>query len=205
MNDALGQYVAKAIMKDIRSGTQLDDEVATACNSIPLVDWLRDEVRPDDEDRVLAMFSRTEPGLVALGASLLHGLKDVPGMLARLQDEWARWADFDHRYRLMWRLLDYPLTDDFHSRLYGFTRQNWSAFLAGQESFFGVGSEVLRAVETRLADTRFPPTKAWAYLCCAMASPDTDEVKRLLRGFAEGNRGDEMAQRVARELLLSLE
>jgi hypothetical protein len=201
LNDALGQYVAKAIMKDIRDGTPLDDDVAASCNSLPLVDWLRNEVRPQDADRVLDMFSSAKPGLVALGASLLRGLKDVTGMQDRLQTEWELRRDFDHRYRLMWRLLDYPLTADFHDQLYRFTRENWSAFLAGQPSFFGAGPDVLPSVETRLADRRFPPTKAWAYLCCAKASPDTDGVTRLLRSYAEGASGDDMAQRVARELM----
>jgi len=50
-----------------------------------------------------------------------------------------------------------------------------------------------------LADPKYPPSKAWLYLACAVASDDKLAVARLLQGYE--TLGDELARRAAKEFL----
>lgn len=117
-----------------------------------------------------------------------------------LISQWKETSEYGRRMRLIWRLLDdEQLEMTLHEDIYAFVKDNFKQFIQEIIRWYGSENAVLSGCRTRLADPTFPTTKAWVYLCSAMASADKEAVGILLSQYRTSD--DPFTARVANELL----
>jgi hypothetical protein len=157
-----------------------EEESEQLCKSIS-IDLLRSKINKDDVQLLLELaVSKNTPWLRSLAISLMCTVRNDISVKRFLLKTWATAKDYHTRLAVMWRLLDYDeLEKTIHLSIYEFIRSHWKRWLSDMRLWFE-GYSVLSAVNHRLADTTFPESKAWVYLCLAMASDETDRIHALL-------------------------
>lgn len=187
---------ASEVISLLESGA-LDELSAAVWHRMPGIDYLRDEVASHDYRRLLEVAKAScwdgpTNAVSQLAISVLY-----PHRHQREVKEFLKWlwssGDIRAKFSALWRLLDdetLPVSHQdsktpSHESCFKFVKEHWIEFLDTQWSFMGhgQGAKVLDNAKARLADRRFPKSKAWAYLCGAIASPDRDAVKDLITKY----------------------
>jgi hypothetical protein len=101
---------------------------------------------------------------------------------------WTTCVDFDHRYYLVFRLLDDPTIDEqWRGDILEFVRENLHAFVHYRVDWYGGPHHVLDSVNQRLRSHDFLVQKKWVYVVNAMAAPDTAARDALLEAHRDSD------------------
>lgn len=192
--------VSERVVRQLRSGEQVSDEDANGVNHFPEIDTARSLIKEDDLPKLLELLTSERRAVMFMAITLLNRFVTHPKVSEALKEIWAAHLDYETRYTLLWRLLDDPhLPLEFHREILSFIKQDWSRFLKSAGAWYGTPANIMTGVEARLKAPSFPESKAWIYLCVALASPDSEAVKRLINGYT--NSRNSFVADVARGLL----
>jgi hypothetical protein len=193
-------FVAEAVLAELRAGNYPSDTEAESLDRRPLIDMLRGHILGTDIPWVLRLVSHELPKVAGLACSLArHHMKD-PEVQRCFMNQWAKAGPY-LKNRIMWRLLDMPaLPAKWRENFVEFIRSEWQVFCDFNRTFFGGPDNALAQIASRLVDNTFPETKKWVYLYCVpsvhAAAPLANAVLQL--GLTVK---DEFAQNLAKELL----
>lgn len=172
-------------MEDIRSHHSLDNGVVNELNKYPQIDYLRSQVTDQDIELIFDMANSDREELRKMAYSLLRGAEKNERVRSFIHHIWSEASDYQTKYHIMWRLLDYPDLDiSLHESIYGFVEEHWDQWISDTTAWYGGPDAVLEAVRHRLSDRSFPASKAWAYLCVSIGSSDKEQAKSLLSEYA---------------------
>jgi hypothetical protein len=197
-------YVAEAVVDLLRRDPDERPFEAESgwLNRMPVIDAIRQYVRPDDLTWLLPSIDVESRQTRAFLLSLLQPHSNRPDVRDRLQAYWRDpGADAYTRAHLMWRILDDPdLPREWHERLCAFVFAEWKTFAEVCGSFTNDESMVVHSLK-RMNDTRMPATKHWVYLCLASCAPETEQIAaRTLIGMKSSD-AEAFVKTVASRLL----
>lgn len=191
---------ATQLMQDIRSGAGIPAEVVKDAYRYPQIDYLRKQVREADLTLLLDLARTQGTPTAALALGLLQPFRERAEVDALLRSLWDTHSDFEVRYNVLFRLLDSPTLDPaLHDEVYEFVISNLDSFIPAREYWYGGPQEVLESIRNRLADPAFPNSKAWVYLCSAVASSDEEGARTLIVSYLDSP--DHRVARTAETLL----
>jgi hypothetical protein len=181
----LGTCAATSVLDKLRAGDHLDQATLRFFDRLPWIDYLRQQARPGDERWLRGILST--PGLGAMpelrliAVFLLGGLSESDTHEELLSQLWEHdTEDYDLRFQVAPRLLDISeLSEDMHRRIYRWVSNHWDRWHSDAQRWYGGPASVLEGVRKRLEDERFPPGKAWLYLCIAAAAESREEAQAL--------------------------
>jgi len=181
MKPIILDYIAKKILQDIRDGQVIDSLLADELNSLEFIDSLRNLTVPEDRPMLEELANSEIPNTSALATAILLNPSDPNNFLV----EWdSPTTTYERKMTMMWRLLDNEHLDEtIHQAIYGFVCENLDNFKKDCKAWFGNEGDPIVAINARLKDSRFPRTKDWAYLCAALSSPSTQDVKDLISRY----------------------
>ena len=180
MNSIILRYVAKKVLEDIRNGRDLDEDLCGALRTYPELDYLREVVRLEDADRIIALCQSKKELIQFLALGLLQSLGNNEKVKKLLKNLWEESTDYTIRLPLLWRLLDNPyLNVEIHRTIYSFIRDNYNQFISDQIKW--AKGDVITYVKNRLEDSRYPESKAWIYLLIAASSEEN--IDHLLNQY----------------------
>jgi hypothetical protein len=205
ITDKILAYIAEKVIDDLRNkGKFEDDSLAMDLTAFPFCDPIRSRVTNKDIHILFKLFLSGQKGNQTMALSLLRS-QEHQGVIKRfIVEQWEKSReDFEIRYHLMWRLLDFEDLDiDMHNNIYNFVIDNWERWQKRDVIWFKGEECVLDVCLKRLSDDKFPPTKAWAYLCASMAAPEKDQVRELMESYKDSNVS--IVGSVARDMLARL-
>lgn len=199
--DIIYKYLADKVMDDLLNRpNEFSEEFAEAVNRQPYIDFLRAKVSENDISYILKIDIDSKPQLRSLIITMLLPVREDKTVKSFFEEAWEKYKDFRTRIALMFRLLDYKdLNSKYRDSIYKFIRDNWEEFIEQEKTWCGGETKVLEFAKLRLKDSRYPPYKAWIYLCIAMGSSDKEGVRKLLKKYTTNN--DDFIAKVAQELL----
>lgn len=193
-------FVAEAVLAELRAGNYPSDTQADSLDRRPLIDMLREHILGTDIPWVLRLVTHESPKVAGLACSLArHHMKDSEVQHC-FMNQWTKGGPY-LKNRIMWRLLDVSDLPPRWREMFGeFIRLEWRVFGDFNRTFFGPPDNALAQIASRLLDNTFPETKKWIYLYCIpsvdAAAPLANAVLRL--GLTVK---DEFAQNLAKDLL----
>lgn len=201
MENVISEYLAEKFCADIRAGAPASSELCSALTSFPVIDYLRSRIQIEDFERLQVFCDSDDPAKQNLGLALLRNIESIGNVRTYLENLWHRASlSFRSRIGLQFQLSNYADLDPaMRQRFLTFILNHWQEFLDNQIEWCNTGEGVLDFCRQRLADTRFPASKNWLYLCVAAASSDRDAARALVQSYA--NDLDPFKRKVASEVL----
>jgi hypothetical protein len=185
MNEVLCRYLSKKAIDDLRNNKQLDEDLADALNSYPLLDCQRKHIIIEDKGWLKSLASSSQSHIAELCINLMHPLREEKDIKELLFDLWeSSSSKYNIKMQIMWRILDYEeISEEMHKSIYSFVRSNWEKWINYVVEKFGGKNKVLESCQERLQNPAFPKSKAWVYLCIAVGSDNTVEAKNLIENY----------------------
>jgi NADPH-dependent ferric siderophore reductase len=202
MKTVLAEYLSRKIIEDIRSGKTLSPEICESVCHFPLIDFLRRLVQPDDWNHIKLLLEANHVDIRTLGRALLNRILNVNGVREYLVRAWrSSGQTIRDKIGLQFTLLNYEdLDPQVQKELSEFVFENWNEWLSEGTTRWAAGEQnVLDFVRKRLSDEKTTPTKRWVYICGAAASPDKNEVIRIIEEYV--NNSDAFLSEIARRVL----
>jgi hypothetical protein len=200
MDNILINYLADKLLIDLKNNKNLDPALLKSADSYLIIDFLRSKIRKNDIGWLLNVVKSTNCNTGNFAISLLrHHINDA-AVKAFLFQEWETVSDYDRRYAIMWRLLDYDdLPISMHEKIYDYFIENKERFLSEKMEWFGGVEKVLDVCRERLSDSGISESKKWIYLCASIVSPNKEGVINLLSEYKVSD--DMFTAKVANQLL----
>lgn len=190
MGNHIQKYTAIKIINDIRKEVVLDPELVKELSSVPMIDYLREQITKNDVNYLKQYIKSSDNSLVQFAIALLQNVKDEPEIKNELINLWNNSTNYGEKMNVMFRILDYPDLDiKVHHSIFNFVINNWECWINECITWHADGDEnkILEAMKIRLKDKRFPLTKAWVYLLMSTASPDKDGSRQLITKYKNKN------------------
>lgn len=207
MDEVLYDYIGEKFVEDLKNGKNVSEKLCNSIiNSFPYIDVIRNKFTETDIKLFLGLLGNNKKYLRLLGIYLCVNLEDHPDIRKSLLKIWEENSDFESKFHVMWRILDYediPL--ELHKNILSFILKHENLFHEFNiKSTFGDKKLTFNLSFKRLynktnINRSFPETKKWIYLMQAYADPQNTELKQLLSNFK--NSDFEMTSYVANMLL----
>ena len=199
MKQSVIDYLVSKVIEDIRQGRAFGSEFALVLQDYSLNDSLRSAVQAVDIPILMKMAKSDQLVVGNLAISLLQKFHYQEDVKQFFLEEWDLSESVERRMQLMWRILDDPkLILAMHEKIYSFVNDNWIQFTADIK-LYGGSDKILEFCRTRLLDSKFPKSKAWAYICLAFASSERDSALQLASEHASSD--DVFVSKVSNDLL----
>jgi hypothetical protein len=183
-----------------RSGYKFGLDEADQYNSTPFMLAVRPRVQESDLGWIFARLAEVSDARAGLYVGLLSKWVTTERVRTFLKSHWEIASPYV-RSQLLWRMLDDPeLSPEWHTTLFEFVLAEWEEFQTASRKFLGTAHELVlsRALE-RYADSAWPASKKWAYLCSALGASDYPGALKLVLRLGELS-GDQFQAEVAARL-----
>jgi hypothetical protein len=200
MESADIKNIVSRVVNSAPNGGTLNEAEVLEWQKNPFVWELVKAVEPSDIPDLFSLMENANWPVANLAVRLLRNFENNAEVLRHYLDIWNNAnRPMELRYCVMFPLLDNPeLPRELHEKFFNTILANIDSFKRFVITYF-TQNDLIKIIEERMRNPKYPPAKRWIRLCSVLASPDEPNARKLIESFKDDP--DPFVAKVARTLL----